>query len=37
MSHYITYFVYAIVGIWIYRLLAYYFDTNTPKKVRKGK
>jgi len=37
MSHYVTYFLYAIVGIWVYRLLAYYFDSGASRKVRKGK
>ncbi|SEW50362.1 hypothetical protein [Chitinophaga arvensicola] len=35
MSIYITYFIYAVVGIWIYRLLAYYFDEKKEIKGRK--
>jgi len=35
MSIYITYFIYAVVGIWIYRLLAYFFDEKKEIKGRK--
>ncbi|MFY0255828.1 hypothetical protein ACDQ55_17945 [Chitinophaga sp. 30R24] len=35
MSTYITYFIYAIVGIWIYRLLAYFFDEKKDIRSRK--
>lgn len=36
MSQYITYFFYAIVAIWIYRLLAYFFDDKKEVR-RKGR
>ncbi|WP_262712049.1 hypothetical protein [Chitinophaga vietnamensis] len=35
MSVYITYFIYAVVGIWIYRLLAYFFDKKEIKTTRR--
>jgi hypothetical protein len=35
MTNYITYFIYAIIGIWIYRLLAYYFDEKKELKSKK--
>lgn len=37
MSIYITYFIYAVVGIWIYRLLAYFFDEKKELKSSRKK
>ncbi|SKA46165.1 hypothetical protein SAMN04488128_107207 [Chitinophaga eiseniae] len=35
MSIYLTYFLYAIVGIWVYRLLAYFFDERKEMRSKK--
>ncbi|CAL1518113.1 hypothetical protein MMC2321_01853 [Chitinophaga sp. MM2321] len=35
MSIYFTYFIYAVVGIWVYRLLAYFFDEKKEMKSKK--